>query len=240
MAEMLFYRTERFKSIPRTADAIDAFAQHIQAREPRQRPFVQFHHCPFIGLIGDKKSRVGCLLHPLGAGNDGRDYRGLSYYGGLACHTYFCPATRELRSNYKQILRCIFNDWHLYGLVVTEKELVTALFEQIEGRLNHPVEANNFSGNSAARASLVALFELKLIWPHRPTQANTPCHHFFFDVSYSKPAINYNELGAQPSPYDAILRELVSEFKTVAELRAAEQLLDQRIMAVVTQTIKNI
>ncbi len=233
MASMLRYRTEQFSSVPRTVVAIDDFAHHLQSRESQERPFPQFHHCPFIGLIGEQRSRVGCLLHPQGEGNNGVDFRGLSYYGGLACRTYFCPATRELAPGYKHILRTVFSAWHLYGLIVTEKELVTALFKEIEIRLNHPLEVHLFNHNQRAAKSLVALFDLKLTWPHRPPEADTPCHHFFFDVQYSKPAITYDHLGTEPSRYHTILKELVSRFETDADLRNAEQLLERRIAAVV-------
>jgi hypothetical protein len=55
------------------------------------QPFPEFHHCPYVGLIGNELSRVGCLLHPMAEGNTGVDFRGLSYYGGMACRIYFCP-----------------------------------------------------------------------------------------------------------------------------------------------------
>ena len=117
---MLARRASAFAALPRTVAALDGFARDIQAGERQDRPFPEFHHCPFIGLIGRRHSRVGCLLHPLAEGNRGVDYRGLSDYGGLACRTYFCPATRVLPARYKSILRIALDDWHLYGLVVTE------------------------------------------------------------------------------------------------------------------------
>lgn len=110
LAHMLLERTRRFAAVPRTTDGIDAFGREALAMETRQRPFPHFHHCPYVGLIGEESSRVGCLLHPLGTGNHGIDFRGLSYYGGLACHSYFCPATHQVKPDYKRVLRAAIDD----------------------------------------------------------------------------------------------------------------------------------
>ncbi|MFZ1984779.1 MAG: hypothetical protein WAU91_10230 [Desulfatitalea sp.] len=226
---MLGNRTRRFADVPRTVAGIDAFALQNGSIESQQRPFAEFHHCPFIGLIGARRGRVGCLLHPLADGNHGVDFRGLSYYGGLACRTYFCPATHTLAERFKRIVRASILDWHLYGLVVTEADLLAGLFQQIEDRLGHRVELALFENRPAAGRCLTQLLELKLTWPHRPPQADTPCHYFFFDVAYTKPAIDYARLGVAASRYDLILRELVSEFHSPADLRQAEQLIEQGI-----------
>ncbi|MDA8140941.1 MAG: hypothetical protein M0036_20020 [Desulfobacteraceae bacterium] len=233
MATMLGDRTRRFAQVPRTPEGIDGFALRNAQIESQERPFPQFHHCPFIGLIGAEHSRVGCLLHPLADGNHGVDFRGLSYYGGLACRTYFCPTTHGLAPRYKRIVRAALDDWHLYGLVVTETDLLSALLHQIEVRLGRRMEPTLFESNPAAGQALAGLMGLKLDWPHRPPQADTPCHHFFFDVSYTKPVIDYLSLGVAASPYNPILRELVSAFDSVATLRRAEQAIDQKIGAVV-------
>jgi hypothetical protein len=144
LVALLRQRAQRFAALPRTAAAIDAFAQWTQAQESQKRPFPDFHHCPYIGLIGPNASRVGCLLHPLAENNQGVDFRGLSYYGGLACRTYFCPATKSLPARYKRILRTVLDDWYLYGLVVTETALIAAQFQWLEKRLGHELDAALF------------------------------------------------------------------------------------------------
>ena len=91
LESMLTDRTRNFARVPREADAIVAFGRQVLKKLRGRAPFPDFHHCPFVGLVGQSFARVGCLLHPLAAGNDGVDYRGLSYYGGMACRVYFCP-----------------------------------------------------------------------------------------------------------------------------------------------------
>ena len=94
LEEMLLHRTEAFDSVPRTEEGIYSFQKRNEGTGPQSRPFPQFYHCPFLGLIGKEKCRVGCLLHPDVPGNNGGDYRILSWYGQQACQPYFCPSTR--------------------------------------------------------------------------------------------------------------------------------------------------
>jgi hypothetical protein len=229
LAALLHQRTLRFATLPRTAAAIDAFAQWTHAQESQKRPFADFHHCPFIGLIGPNASRVGCLLHPLAEGNQGVDFRGLSYYGGLACRTYFCPATQSLPARYKRILRTVLDDWYLYGMVVTETELIAAQFQWLEKRLGREMDAALWIDHPHARQPLVDLLALKISWPFRPHDAPTPCHYFFTDPPHIRPQIDYGRLGAVPSPMHPMLRELVSAFGSTADLHAAEQLLETKL-----------
>ena len=121
-------RTRRFAAVPRTVAGIDAFKASIEGTEPRKRPFPDFHHCAFLGMIEDAGRRVGCLLHPLARGNGGVDWRGLSYYGGMACRTYFCPSVRHLPVRWLTAVRQSMDHWYLHGLVVTERRLLAALF----------------------------------------------------------------------------------------------------------------
>ncbi len=230
---MLRARTVRFAQVPRTAAAIDAFARETTAIEPQERPFPQFHHCPFTGLIGKDLSRVGCLLHPMATGNNGVDFRGLSYYGGLACHSYFCPATHQVAPRHKKILRALIDDWHLYGLVVTESDLLMALFQEIERRLGRKIHLEAFYQYPEAVQPLMDLLRLKIDWPHRPPEADTPCHYFFFDLVHERPTVAYARLGVAVSRFEVILRELVSLFDSAADLRRAEERIEAGIEAVV-------
>ncbi|MCP4691168.1 MAG: hypothetical protein GY859_24185, partial [Desulfobacterales bacterium] len=128
LTRMLAARTDAFAGVSRGVEAILSFKKEVEAAENRERPFPDFHHCPYIGLVGRDRSRVGCLLHPLAEGNRGVDFRGLSYYGGMACRVYFCPSCRELPRAHKEIIRETAENWHQYGLIITEAALVMAFF----------------------------------------------------------------------------------------------------------------
>lgn len=233
LTRLLARRTARFQAVERTLPALDAFARQVQAMESRQRPFPDFHHCPYLGLIGDSRSRVGCLLHPLGAGNQGVDFRGLSHYGGMACRVFFCATVHGMKKRYKQILRNIADDWYLYGLIVTETTLVTACLDHVETRLGSQLNPDEPSRHQDVAEALRALLRLKLDWPFRPDGYDTPCHYVFNDKDHPKPPIDYAALGTAPSGVDAIIHQLVSAFDDVGQLRQAETWVQQRVAQVV-------
>ncbi len=228
LKKILSYRTYTFSYIPREPDAIAAFGEEISAKDSRNRPFPDFHHCPYIGLVGEKKLRVGCLLHPSAEGNEGRDFRGLSFYGGMACRMYFCPSSRGLSPVFKEIVRDSIDDWYVYGLVVTETAMLDAFFTQVENRINRHLKKADIFENDIALESLREVLTLKLRWPFRKARQGI-CNYFFEDQIYSKPRVNYKALGAEPSDYDILLHEMVSVFDSAEELHQAEKLLESLI-----------
>lgn len=235
LQERLAYRTERFRDVPRDVDAIDAFREQVERREPRQRPYPDFYHCPFLGLAGPNNSRVGCLLHPLAGGNRGVDLRGLSFYGGLACREYFCPSHRNLPPVYKAIIKSVCTDWYIYGLAVTEERLLAGFFGEIERRVGRCLEPADIAGSPGARQAVAEFLKLKLIWPFREPSWKGPANYFFNDGLHPRPPIDYKRLGARPSAHDVILRELSSAFSSRADLAAAEARIENLMIQIVHQ-----
>ena len=233
LTALLANRSDRFARTERTPDAIEAFGQETRHLEPRQRPFAELHHCPFIGLVGNGRRRVGCLLHPSAAGNCGVDFRGMSFYGGMACRTYFCTTTKELTPRWKRLLRSVLNHWYLFGLVITETALLTAIFTHLESRLGKPLDRELDVGGAAAE-SLRRLLGLKCRWPFRPPSHPTACHYLFKDHAHPTPRIPYDQLGMAPSAYDDILREMPSTFGNSQALCRAEALIDSHLEATVS------
>ena len=234
LQELLTCRTGRFAEVPRDMDAIDDFRLEMERREQCARPYFDFYACPFLGLIGPHGSRPGCLLHPLADGNDGIDYRGLSFYGGLACRDYFCPTYRDLPAAHKQIVKTACPDWYLYGLVITEERLLAAMLGEIENRLGRPLVPAEISVGRPARDALRELFGMKLTWPYRGPGWKGPGNYFFNDGLYLRAPIDYDRLGARPSPHDGILRELASAFESAAQLSAAEALIETLVSRVLS------
>lgn len=225
LTAMLHERTAAFARVPRTVADIDAFTERAVGFSPPERPFPGFHHCPFVGLI-DKGRRVGCLLHPLAAGNAGVDWRGLSYYGGLACATYFCPSTRQLSPVHLMIVRAAFDSWYDYGLLVTERRLLAAAFERVESLLGRPLAAADASPVSAVAALLRELSVLQRHWPYRRPDAPGPSNYFFENGEYPRPPVNRQRADIPPSGDDVIFRELESVFADTAAMHRAERILD--------------
>ena len=231
---LLKRRSLLFAKVARTIEGIEAFTAHIRDLEPSRRPFDNFHHCPFIGLIGPLFQRVGCLLHPLADGNGGVDFRGLSYYGGLACSTYFCVSTYNLAPRYKYILRSIIPDWYRYGMLVTETKLLDALFTAIETLFGSRITSQHFTSDPETTDALIKLLDLKQDWPHRALAANTLCHHIFPDNPRPRSRINNNKIGVSGSRYNEILIELETVLVGVDQLHQAEAMIDDRLRHAVT------
>jgi hypothetical protein len=223
---LLSYRTDVFSRLPRDVDSILAFKKDVEIREKQKRPFPEFHHCPYIGLVGEKRSRVGCLLHPLAHGNKGIDFRGLSSYGGMACRVYFCPSHYDLPVAIREIVREAARDWYLYGLVITETKMLTAFFREVERRINQPIAKEDIIENNQCLEAVRQFLKLKLYWPFRLSSVQGLCNYFFGDNLYSTPSVNYEAIGRTTSRYDTIFRCLVSYFYSESELRNAENLLD--------------
>ncbi len=226
---LLTHRTAVFTDVPREMDAILGYKEEIESRESQTRPFGEFHHCPYIGLVGKRELRVGCLLHPLAPGNAGVDWRGISFYGGMACRVYFCPSYRHLSPVMKQVLREIVPGWYLYGLVVTETAMLEGFLYALQERLGRPLSVEDVVKNDGCRETLLEFLLLKVNWPYRDHSPLVLGNYFFHDALYGPPPIDYEALGAPPSRYDVVLRALQARFGSAGELAESENLLDDII-----------
>jgi hypothetical protein len=223
---LLSKRTKDFESVPRTEDGIFEFQRRNKGPHRLSRPFPQFHHCPFLGFIGGERRSVGCLLHPTMPGNDGLDYRSLSWYGEKACRAYFCPSTHKLPGIYTSILLKTIDNWYDFGLIVTEHSLVTAYFKEVESRLGRQVTVSDYSHNFLATNALREFAKLKPEWPFRRNDAPGPCNFFFENGLYPRPAVFRATPDIRLSAYENILRELDSGFSSTEEIEEADQLLN--------------
>lgn len=229
LTALLSDRTDRFHAAPRTVDGLLAFAGETGRIDDRRRPYPDFHHCPYVGLIGDRRDRVGCLLHPLGEGNGGVDYRGLSYYGGMACRDYFCPSCKTLPAPWKRVVRAAAGDWHRLGLMVTEASLLTAFFSAVEDRAGRPITIRSGDAPPAGLLEAASAFvDLRIDWPFRPRGAPV-ANYFFEDRRYQRPPVGYHPQDKGPSPLHALLRELGTEFRRPEDRARAEALIDRCI-----------
>lgn len=234
LLERLARRTAGFAATPRTETAIEAFRRHTEGWTPEDRPFPQFHHCPYLGLVGAGRSRVGCLLHPQAPGNRGRDWRHLSYYGAEACRTYWCPAARKLPARYLGIVRLCMDDWYAYGLTITEHRLLRALFQTLEERLERPLAAAE-AALPGVLEPLGALLAIKQSWPYRRGDGPGLCHFPFDNGLYDRPALRWPSRTRPAAGYRLLLRELESDFSSEAEMRAGVRWVDKRLEVLVAR-----
>lgn len=229
LLDRLAGRTARFAATPRTEDGIEGFRRAIEGWTPEDRPFPQFHHCHFLGLIGTNGTRVGCLLHPEAPGNGGHDFRYLSYYGAEACRSYFCPATAALPQRYGKILQAVLDDWYAYGLMITEHQLLRAVFEVLEDQVGRMVTPKDFRTGREASACLRDLLDVKRSWPYRRADARGVCHFPFENGLYPRQAVDWPGAYRPGRRYQVIFRELESGFGSEADVRRAEKLLADQV-----------
>ena len=227
LTRMLEQRTGRFGQVPRTVAAIDRFALETSKAEGRKRPMKNFHHCPFLGLIGPEKRTVGCLLHPLADGNAGIDWRGLSYYGAFACATYFCPTCRELAPRHKRLIRQAADNWYDYGLMITENGMLATFLGRVEDRLGRPVDNHDLERHPQAERPIRNFLAVKTTWPYRDPESARPANFFFNKKEYQPPPVDFNHPGATESGWAPVLTALWSVLPDLSALREAESLLDR-------------
>ena len=125
-------RTEEFTRTRRTAEAILYFSERHREKEKSQLLDPEFYSCEFVGFLNEEETLVGCMLHPLARGNGGTDWRGLSFHGAMACQGFFCRSYRELSPVQKEIILSTVNDWFLFGLVISDADLIHSFFRLVE------------------------------------------------------------------------------------------------------------
>lgn len=229
LRRQLIERTRRFAGVRREVETIDAFARRTMAREKRKPKFADFHSCPFVGLVGNEGRRVGCLLHPSAAGNRGIDYRGLSYYGGLACRGYFCLSYRRLTAEIKTIVRTVARDWYAYGLIITETDWLKACFDALQQRVGAEITAPRVFRDTKNPPMLRDLLHLKLHWPYRRRPAAGACNYFFEDGRYCEAGVRYPAACGSRSRYHELFCALASEFESQRSLQQAEAFVEKRL-----------
>ena len=131
LARKLRARTEEFTKTRRTAEAILYFSERHREKEKSQLLDPEFYSCEFVGFLNEEETLVGCMLHPLARGNGGTDWRGLSFHGAMACQGFFCRSYRELSTVQKRIILSTVNDWYLFGLVISDADLIHSFFRLV-------------------------------------------------------------------------------------------------------------
>ncbi len=156
--------TVAFRAVPREPDPIAEFAAMVRANAKVQPLDPVIHVCEFTGFMDPGRLTVGCMLHPSAPGNRGIDLRGLCYYGSMACRGFLCPATEELEPYRARILIDLLDDWHLYGLVITDVDFVDSVFEIVEALNGAPLVDVPLPGSPAGNA-LSEMLSWKEAWP---------------------------------------------------------------------------
>ncbi len=225
-------RTRLFLETVRNREDLPEYAAHIRRTEDPAKRYEVIYCCEYLGFIDPAGETVGCLLHPLQ--NGGEDWRDVSFYGRELCDGHFCPSYHYLTRTESQALVHIIDDWYLYGLCVTDIDLVKSWFRLIADAVHEMPGAEKFVRGPLRDISR-RFFDLKQTWPFRGEDTNRFGKYYFDGAQYMITAIDYKRLGCQSSRFDGIFRSLTSEFKSADSLRRAEavirELLDEFTVA---------
>jgi hypothetical protein len=227
ISEIVSMQTELFSALD-TYDDLDGYRRRRDERINNTKLFDTIYNCEFTGFVDPQRCRVGCLLHPSVTGNP--DLRNHCFYGAQICHEHFCPGYGCLTTAEQLAVVEALDDWYLYGLVITDIDLVKEFFKQAENTLGDSIKPSHLK-HSDVRQALRDFFSLKEHWPFKAAE-NRLGKYYFSASEYAIARIDYcTRWGVPDSIWDKILVSLESEFSDLAELRAAEELLQQKIDA---------
>ncbi len=228
LRDRLRRRTERFRNDVQGAGDLADFSRTIRAAEDQTRRFDVIYCCEYAGFLDPAERRVGCLLHP--AQNGGVDMRGVSFYGRELCAGHLCPSYHFLNRAEQAILVELLDDWYLYGLCITDIDLVKDYFRHIGERLGGTPVPEMFR-RGPARMIARRFFSFKLDWPFRSPEINRFGRFFFDGPQHMIRPIDYAALGCERSRYDGLFLSLSSLFRNRRELQRAEGMIRENVEA---------
>jgi len=215
-------RTELFRETVKSAEDLPRFSRTIARWEPRERLYEVIYCCEYLGFLDAGERRVGCLLHPLQ--NGGRDLRDVSFYGRELCDGHFCPSYHFISREEKQALINVIDDWYLYGLCITDIDLVKEYFRFLSEGIGEVPRPERLK-EGPLKELVHQFFSLKITWPFRAADTNRFGKYYFDGSQYMISHIDYERLGCERSKFDRIFLSLTSHFATAESLRVAEAMI---------------
>lgn len=225
-------RTKRFREMVKEPADIERFARATFAAEDFQKRYEVIYCCEYLGFLDEEEKKVGCLVHPLQ--NNGVDLRTVSFYGQELCAGHICPSHHFISVSGQNILLKIIDDWYLYGLCLTDIDLVVNYFRLLADRLGRELKPTLFDDASLTRIAL-EYFNWKITWPFRSLETNRLGKYYFDGSQYMISHIDYEKFGRQISPLNPILLSLSSEFRSAGELVLAEKMIWSNIESFVSK-----
>jgi len=232
LTERLATQTDTFRPLPREPEAWRSAARGLlEARQATPPLFPAVRVCPLLGFLDAERTRVGCLGHPKVTG--GADLRDCGVYRADICETFTCPSFTWLSDAQARLVQAACADWYLYGLVITDVELVRGCLRLLEWELAGPVDPEALIARPAALEAVRQLFALKETAPGRGSHAAV--FGRFTPDTEGEPVsrnLDYAALGARASPEDEVVLCLGYVPQGLEELTAARELVRSHVHAV--------
>jgi hypothetical protein len=219
-------RTELFYKNVNGPEDLNTFSRMIKEAEPQEKLYEVIYCCEYLGFLDGNEERVGCLLHPFQ--NNGVDLRDASFYGRDLCDGHFCPSYHHLSREEKRSLINIVDDWYLYGLCITDIDLVKEYFRFVSEAICQVPDPDRLKGSKPGDIAL-SFFSLKVSWPFRSQETNRFGKYYFDGSQYMISHIDYEYLGCERSRFDKMFLSLTSRFENLEELKKAEEIIQKSI-----------
>lgn len=219
-------RTDIFRKTVTGSGDLPGFSEMVKMSENQTKIYDVIYCCEYLGFLDEEEKKVGCLLHP--QRNSGVDLRKASFYGKELCEGHLCPSYDYLSRMEKAALITITDDWYLYGLCVTDIDLVKSYFRMISEKICEVPSPERFRA-ATLKEIVLKFFLLKISWPFRSCATNRFGKYYFDGSEYMISRIDYETLGCTGSQFDSIFLSLSSEFKNIQELREGENMIRANI-----------
>ena len=214
-----------FKGDP--PDWSEKYQEEIEELElPTRKLAEAIYNCPFLGYLNSDETIVGCMLHP--RQNNGKDWRDCAFYGKDICASHICISHNLLTYDEKIAVINAIDHWYVYGLVITDVDLVKSYFRLISEKLGEGINGSRLEEKSLKDAAK-RFFNYTWDWKFQ-AKKNRLGRYYFSYPEYSVARIDYKGFNRETvSQYDSILVSLSSEFKDENELREAEKTIEDSI-----------
>ncbi len=226
LVRRLKQRTEYFRKTVSKKEDVSRFSHMVRMSEDQTRRYEVIYSCEYLGFIDGEGKKIGCLLHPLQ--NRGLDLRDFSFYGKELCHGHFCPSYHYISREEIRSLIAIIDDWYLYGLCVTDIDLIKEYFRMIADGIAEMPSSEKFK-NSILKEIALHFFSFKVSWPFRSPSVNRFGKYYFDGSQHMTNLIDYGAIGCEKSRFDKIFLSLCSEFNHIEELRNGESMIQGNI-----------
>jgi hypothetical protein len=225
LTNLLRKKTELFHVAPKDGRLIE-YREAVAGLPFNPKLLETIYNCEFLGFIDPVQRRVGCLLHP--SLHDGEDQRYHSFYGPELCSGHFCPSYTHLAAVEQAAVIATVHDWYLYGLVITDIDLVKEFMQEVQTRLGDHLRLERLACPGVTEA-LVDFFRLKEFWKFASSSHRLGKYFFSYD-EYRIARIDYEkQWKMKPSRFNKILLSLASEFQAREDIEEAETVIETKI-----------
>jgi len=231
LTRALARRTDAVAELPPAPEAWKKAARALRRWEESPL-FPPVRLCPLLGFLDPARTKVGCTAHPSRHG--GVDLRDCGAYDAKTCQSFECPSFLWLDAGMARLVRAACPDWYLYGLVVTDVELVRGLLQLVSRALGEPAKADRLRENPAALVAVSSFFELKERAPERPPEGALFGRFAADDLGEPVPRVlDYEKLRREAAPEDDVVLCLGYDPVDGAALDRARALVRRHVEVVV-------